>query len=467
METKLSSIYHKFGRFDTDDHDLHSVALRFRLLRQHGFCVSPDVFQRFKDEEGRFDLGLAKDASGLMSLYEAAQLEHPGEDILEEAKNFATSHLQALVPFLEPSQAKQVEHVLEHPFHKTLPRIEARRCIDIFNDGCEIDRDMVDLAILDFNHIQSIHQTELQEFSRWWEGTGISKEMGSLIRNQPILWFMLSCLALPEPQFSRCRIELAKLTALVFVIDDLFDVCGELEDLVVFTEAVDSLDPTSVEPLPNCMNLCFVALMNVVKNGIGFLALKPQDSVDILHRSNAMWGSLCKAFLQEARWLRLEDAPTANEYLKNATTTSGLILYLTYAYFILACQQMSIMKPLDATPSLIHLPAAIFRLWDDLGTSRDEKDRGYDASYIEFYVKEYDVSEECARKETLNLIGDAWRKLNQASMQSGLHDFPPAFIRFALNCARVGQLLYAFGKDDRQTTIEEHIRKMLIEKIHV
>ncbi|XP_031474195.1 putative monoterpene synthase 8 [Nymphaea colorata] len=327
--------------FDTDDHDLHSVALRFRLLRQHGFCVSPDVFQRFKDEEGRFDLGLAKDASGLMSLYEAAQLEHPGEDILEEAKNFATSHLQALVPFLEPSHAKQVEHVLEHPFHKSLPRVETRRWIDILRDGCEIDRDMVDLAILDFNHVQSIHQTELKEFSRWWEETGISKEMGSLVRNQPMLWFMLSCLALPEPQFSRCRIELAKLTAMVFVIDDFFDVCGEFEDLVLFTEAVDSLDPTSVEPLPNCMNLCFVALMNVVKNGIGFLALKPQGSVDILHRSNAM--------------------------------------------------QMSIMKPLNATPRLIHLPAAIFRLWDDLGTSQDEKDRGYDASYIEFYIKENDV----------------------------------------------------------------------------
>lgn len=126
-----------------------------------------DVFQKFKDDEGRFDLRWTKDAGRLMSLYEAAQFEHPGEDTLDEAKTFAKTHLRALVPFLEPSQAKQVEHVLQHPFHMSLPRIEARRYIETFRHGCELtEQHMVDLAILDFNHVQSIHQTDLQEFSR-------------------------------------------------------------------------------------------------------------------------------------------------------------------------------------------------------------------------------------------------------------------------------------------------------------
>lgn len=109
---------------------------------------------------------MAKDAGGLMSLYEAAQLAHPGEHILDEAKTFTKAHLQTLLPFLETSQARQVEHVLEHPFHMSLPRIEARRHIEISRDGREIDGDIIHLAILDFNHVQSIHQRELQEFSR-------------------------------------------------------------------------------------------------------------------------------------------------------------------------------------------------------------------------------------------------------------------------------------------------------------
>ncbi|XP_031474229.1 trans-ocimene synthase, chloroplastic-like [Nymphaea colorata] len=381
IEAKLISIYHKFGGSDTSDHNLHTVALQFRLFRQQGFYVSPDVFQKFKDFEGGFNLGLAKDSSGLMSLYEASYFQCPGEDILGEARVFAKAHLEALIPLLHPSPANQIRHVLEHPLRLTLPRIGARHYIE---RSCE-DQEMVELAILEFNYVQSLHQRDLQEFSKWWEELGIIKEMGFLTRNQPVLWFMLSTLALPEPQFSRLRIEFAKITALIFVIDDLFDVYGDdqLDDLVLFVEA-------------------FNRLMVLTQNGC-----------DILQHSKAT-------------------VP---------------------------------MELLDATASLIFLPAAIFRLWDDLGSSKVERDRGYDASYVEFYAKERNVSKEYARKETLNLIGDAWKKLNQASLQSGLQDFTPAFIRFSVNCARMGQLLHSYGKDDQETTIKEDVQKIFIEKI--
>ncbi|KAF3775675.1 R-linalool synthase [Nymphaea thermarum] len=223
----------------SSDHNLHTVALQFRLFRQQGFYVSPDVFQKFKNFEGGFNLGLAKDSSGLMSLYEASYFDCPGEDILDEAKVFAKAHLEALIPRLHPSPANQIRHVLEHPLRLTLPRIGARHYIE---RSCE-DQDMVELAILEFNSVQSLHQRDLQEFSKWWEELGIIEEIGFLTRNQPVLWFMLSTLALPEPQFSRLRIEFAKLTALIFVIDDMFDVYGDdqLDDLVLFVEAINRL----------------------------------------------------------------------------------------------------------------------------------------------------------------------------------------------------------------------------------
>lgn len=51
---------------------LHEVALRFRLLRQQGFGVSADEFDKFKNEDGSFISGITNDPKGLLSLYNAA-----------------------------------------------------------------------------------------------------------------------------------------------------------------------------------------------------------------------------------------------------------------------------------------------------------------------------------------------------------------------------------------------------------
>lgn len=44
---------------------------------------------------------------------------------------------------------------------------------------------------------------------------------------------------IPEPQFGRFRVDFAKAAMLVTVIDDIYDVYGSLEELVLFTDAVE------------------------------------------------------------------------------------------------------------------------------------------------------------------------------------------------------------------------------------
>ncbi|XP_050114001.1 putative pinene synthase [Malus sylvestris] len=78
-----------------DDGDLYNVALRFRLLRQHGFNVSYDTLQKFKCENGSFNESLIADVPGMLGLYEATHLMVHGEDILEEAHVFITTHLKS------------------------------------------------------------------------------------------------------------------------------------------------------------------------------------------------------------------------------------------------------------------------------------------------------------------------------------------------------------------------------------
>nr|TKW17903.1 hypothetical protein SEVIR_5G399466v2 [Setaria viridis] len=63
--------------------DLHIVALRFCLLRQHGFWVPSDVFDKFRDETGSFSKDLRNDPRGLLSLYNAAHMAVPGLMMLQ------------------------------------------------------------------------------------------------------------------------------------------------------------------------------------------------------------------------------------------------------------------------------------------------------------------------------------------------------------------------------------------------
>ncbi|GAB2212780.1 hypothetical protein Drorol1_Dr00020768 [Drosera rotundifolia] len=66
---------------------LNETALRFRLLRQEGYCVSADMFVKFKNENGTFRAELSEDIQGLMSLFEASELRVEAEDILARPMN--------------------------------------------------------------------------------------------------------------------------------------------------------------------------------------------------------------------------------------------------------------------------------------------------------------------------------------------------------------------------------------------
>ena len=66
---------------------------------------------------------------------------------------------------------------------------------------------------------------------------GLAKEL-KLARSQPLNWYLWPMASLEDPSLSEQRLDLIKPIALIFIIDDIFDVYGNLDDLVLFTEAV-------------------------------------------------------------------------------------------------------------------------------------------------------------------------------------------------------------------------------------
>ena len=99
------------------------------------------MFKKFKDNEGKFKESLVHDIPGMLSLYEASHLRGHGEEILDEALIFTTTHLKSLASSLSSPLSEQVNHSplseqvnhsLKHPIRKSMPRREARRYLSVY-----------------------------------------------------------------------------------------------------------------------------------------------------------------------------------------------------------------------------------------------------------------------------------------------------------------------------------------------
>ncbi|CAN6226624.1 unnamed protein product [Urochloa humidicola] len=133
-----------FGNSD----DLLVVALWFRLLRQHGFWVSTDVFDKFKDDSGSFNITLSNDPRGLLSLYNAAHMAVPGEMVLDNAISFTRCHLEAAKGKLRSLLKEQVFRALEIPLPRVMWQVEAMHYISEYEKEDPNDTKLYGLLVL-------------------------------------------------------------------------------------------------------------------------------------------------------------------------------------------------------------------------------------------------------------------------------------------------------------------------------
>ncbi|CAK9156204.1 unnamed protein product [Ilex paraguariensis] len=121
IEDQLENMFSAYDHENNEGYDLKTIGLHFRIFRQHGYKMPSDVFNKFRESNGEFQESTTTDVMGMLSLYEAAHLRTHGDDILDEALVFATTHLQSIVTNLSPTLAKEVVHALKQPLHKGFP----------------------------------------------------------------------------------------------------------------------------------------------------------------------------------------------------------------------------------------------------------------------------------------------------------------------------------------------------------
>ncbi|XP_022896316.1 terpene synthase 10-like [Olea europaea var. sylvestris] len=438
----LSVINKKYSKNDQQSKikDLYATALEFRLLRQHGFKVSEEIFDRFKNEKGEFKSRLCDDIEGLLQLYETSFLSMEGESTLEMATEFTMKHLNDQTS-IDQFHSRLVHHGLELPLHCTIPRAEARWFINIYKDRPDMNQILLELAKLDFNIVQAKYQQELKHVSRWWKGTCLAEKL-SFARDRLVECFFWTTGVIFEPQYEFCRKILTKVNALVTTIDDIYDVYGTLEELEVFTRIIERWDVNSIHQLPDYMQICYLALNNFV-NETAYDILKEKGFIIIPYLRKA-WTDLCKAYLQEARWYFNGYKPTMEEYMNIAWISISTHVILSHAFFTVTSpiEKEAVQYLLDY-PNLIRWSATILRLSDDLATSGDEMKRGDVPKTIQCYMNETGASEDEAREHIRSLIRETWKKMNQA--QEIICPFSKTFIEIAMNLARMAQYMYQYG----------------------
>ncbi|XP_064959249.1 monoterpene synthase 8, chloroplastic-like isoform X1 [Musa acuminata AAA Group] len=443
--------------------NLHATALMFRLLREHGFDVSEGVFYRFMDEKGNLKASLRLQTEGLVSLYEASHLAKEGEHVLEEATNFTTKQLKSLMEgSLEPHLREHVAQALELPLNWRMPRLQTRWFIEASQREAKMNPVLLELAKLDFNRVQIIYQRELREVSRWWSNLGLAKRL-PFSRDRLMENYFWTVGWAFEPQFARFREAQTKVNCLITTIDDVYDVYGTIDELELFTDAVDRWDVNTIDKLPEYMKICFLALFNTT-NDTAYNVMK-EKGLDIIPHLKKAWADLCKAYMVEARWYHQGYTPNLEEYLENALVSISGLLILTVACCTSDDVTREALDGFQSRPEIARWSSMILRLCDDLGTSTDELERGDISKSIQCYMHETGVSENIARGHIRGLIKGNWRAIN--GDRSFTSPFEENLKMMAINIPRMAQCIYqygdGYGKPDG--VIEDRIRSLLIEPI--
>lgn len=438
--------------FSTGEEDLFTAALRFRLLRHNGIEISPEIFLKFKDERGKFD---ESDTLGLLSLYEASNLGVAGEEILEEAMEFAEARLRRSLSEPAAPLHGEVAQALDVPRHLRMARLEARRFIEQYGKQSDHDGDLLELAILDYNQVQAQHQSELTEIIRWWKELGLVDKL-SFGRDRPLECFLWTVGLLPEPKYSSVRIELAKAISILLVIDDIFDTYGEMDDLILFTDAIRRWDLEAMEGLPEYMKICYMALYNTT-NEVCYKVLRDTGRIVLLNLKST-WIDMIEGFMEEAKWFNGGSAPKLEEYIENGVSTAGAYMAFAHIFFLIGegvTHQNSQLFTQKPYPKVFSAAGRILRLWDDLGTAKEEQERGDLASCVQLFMKEKSLTEEEARSRILEEIKGLWRDLNGELVYN--KNLPLSIIKVALNMARASQVVYKHDQDTYFSSVDNYV----------
>ncbi|KAL7122325.1 hypothetical protein ACP275_01G038600 [Erythranthe tilingii] len=220
--------------------DIDDTSMGFRLLRLHGYNITPNALRTFKNgDEFTCYVGQGFESpSPIFNLYRASQVLFPGETILEEAKQFSYNFLKQRLDknelldkwLISKHLPSEIKCGLEIPWYASLPRLETRFYIENYGaDDIWIGKSLYrmpeinderyrELGKLDYDRCQAQHQMEWNHMQQWYEHSNL-EEFG-VSKSELLLAFFVASSSVFEPERDGERIAWVKTNILSNILSN-------------------------------------------------------------------------------------------------------------------------------------------------------------------------------------------------------------------------------------------------------
>ncbi|KAG5569797.1 hypothetical protein H5410_059563 [Solanum commersonii] len=380
------------------------------------------------------------------------------EELVNDVQGITKFHhysIETILPKLSNSQlAQQITNALKFPIKDGIVRVETRKYISFYQQNQNHNQVLLNFAKLDFNMLQTLHKKELSHITRWWKELEIVNT-SPYVRDRLVEAYFWSLGVHFEPQTSVTRKILTKISFLLSIIDDTYDIYGTIDELTLFTEAIDRWNINASEELPSYMKIIYQNLLDVY-NEIEKELANENKSFLVNYSINEM------IYFQEAKWYYGKKVPKMEQYMKNGIPTSGYLLLATTS--LLGMGETATKDAFDwltTEPPILVASCIITRLLNDLLSHEEEQKRGDVVSGVECYMKEYGVTKEEAHTKIRKIIENYWKDLNAEYFKVDVAIIPRVLLMPIINLTRVSEFIYkdgdayTFSKNNLKDTISE------------
>ncbi|KAL1802473.1 hypothetical protein DCAR_0934040 [Daucus carota subsp. sativus] len=453
---EINASFHEYYG-STNDDNLHEFTLSFRLLRQQGHNVSSDVFYKFKDSNGKFKESLVKDVRGMLSLFEATHFRVHGENILEDALEFTTTHLSLyLNSNIDNPLIGLVGRSLKYPLRKSLNRLVARHYISVYHKLDWHNQVLLDLAKCNFNLVQKLHQVELGEITRWWKDLDFANKL-PFARDRVVECYFWITGVYFEPQYASARTFVTKVITLTSTVDDIYDAYGTVEELDQFTDAIEKWDVRTIDQLPEYMRHCYQALLDVFSEAEEEMVKEGRPTYGFGYAKEA-FKRLTRAYLHEAKWCEIQYFPTLEEYMSVTLVTAGYKMLSVTSFVLMGnVATREAFEWITKEPLIERAASVINRLHDDIVGHEFEMQRPNIPTAVDIFMKQYGVSKETTYDALQKRVINAWKDMNQECLYPTAAAM--ALLTRVVNFACVINLLY--DGDDGYTHSSARTKDMI------
>eukprot|EP00262_Sarcandra_glabra_P005167 TRINITY_DN1649_c0_g1_i3.p1 TRINITY_DN1649_c0_g1~~TRINITY_DN1649_c0_g1_i3.p1 ORF type:complete len:347 (+),score=48.21 TRINITY_DN1649_c0_g1_i3:645-1685(+) len=330
-------------------------------------------------------------------------------------------------------------------------RLEARHYISAYQEDEKRDDILLELAKLDFNLLQSLHQRELKEITGWWNELDFVTKL-PYARNRMVECYFWIFGVHHEPQYARGRMMLLKLIMMMAMLDDTYDAYGTYEELQLFTNAIRRWDYGAMDQVPEDLQVLFRSILDVV---VGYEEqMTPDEKSYRIYYAKESIKAYVNAYFGEAKWLHEKHMPNLEEYFEVSVMSSGYPLLATVSFVGMGKEATK--EAFDwviSVPKLVWDLALMCRLKDDIQSNEFEQNRDHIPSCLQVYMNEHGVSQQEAQQNFQEMISDAWKGINQACLKPT--EVATPLLSRLLNLAAMAEVIYQHGdgfSDSRHET---------------